>query len=43
METTHWTLIISFTSVAFAFASGLVMFAVWATRAGQFKASTDNL
>lgn len=37
METTHWALIIVFTTVGLAFAAGFVMFALWAIRAGQFK------
>lgn len=37
METTHWALIIVFTTVGVAFAAGFVMFAFWAIRSGQFK------
>lgn len=37
MESTPWTLIIVFTGVGLAFATGFVLMAVWAIRAGQFK------
>jgi len=37
MEHPNWTLIIVFTAVGIAFASGFVLFALWAIRDGQFK------
>lgn len=37
MENAHWILIIVFTTVGLAFATGFVLFALWAIRAGQFK------
>lgn len=37
MEPTQWTLIIVFTAVGLAFATGFVLFALWAIRDGQFK------
>lgn len=37
MEPTNWILIIVFTAVGLAFATGFVLFALWAIRDGQFK------
>jgi cbb3-type cytochrome oxidase maturation protein len=36
-SSTPWGLIIVFTTVGLAFATGFVMFALWAIRSGQFK------
>ncbi len=35
--TTPWAMIILFTTIGLAFATGFVMFAIWAIRSGQFK------
>jgi cbb3-type cytochrome oxidase maturation protein len=37
MDQPNWTLIIVFTAVGLAFATGFVLFAFWAIRDGQFK------
>ena len=37
MDHANWTLIIVFTAVGLAFATGFILFALWAIRDGQFK------